>query len=78
MVWFENPGLDTPTEGWTQHLVFEGGPDVHFRLNTFPVGGQDFTVLVGAEFWNERLALYYAEDGSDVFLTDPSKVNPLG
>lgn len=74
MLWLENPGLGGPSEGWTQHLLMEGGPDVHFQITTFAVAGQDFTVLVGAEFWNERLTLYYAADGSDSFLSDPSVV----
>jgi len=74
LLWFENPGTG-PSEGWTQHMIFENGPDVHFRMTTFQVGGQDFTVLVAAEFFTERLSIYYAADGSDSFLSDPSTVS---
>jgi hypothetical protein len=71
LLWLENPGTG-PSEGWTQHLIFEGGPDVHFRLTSFLVGNQNFTVLAAAEFFSERLSIYYAADGSDSFLSDPS------
>ncbi|CAB3382336.1 Hypothetical predicted protein [Cloeon dipterum] len=75
LLWLENPGNGV-YEGWTQHLI-TSGPDVHFRLSTFQVAGQDFTVLIVGEFFTERLVLYYAADGSDSFLSDPSTIISL-
>ncbi|XP_065349705.1 uncharacterized protein LOC135945767 [Cloeon dipterum] len=72
MVWMENPGGDLYS-GWQQHRITYG-PDVHFRLSTFQVAGQDFFVLIVGEFFTERLVVYYAADGSDSFLSDPSTI----
>ncbi|XP_059470149.1 uncharacterized protein LOC132193464 [Neocloeon triangulifer] len=72
LLWLENPGTGEPSANWTQRIIFEGGPDVHFRITTMQANGQDFTVLVASEFFTEKLSIYYAADGSDSFLSDPS------
>jgi hypothetical protein len=71
LVWLENPGLhfenltDGAAAGWTQHLILSGGPDVHFRnlKITAAATGEIFDCIIAAEFWNERLVIYYTTTG---------------
>ncbi|CAL8095604.1 unnamed protein product [Orchesella dallaii] len=67
LVWLENPGLPidiTPIlTGWVQHIIHEDGPDVHFRNIKLTSGGQEYDCIVAAEFFNERLMLYYSLNG---------------
>lgn len=63
----ENPNLpleNTTTDGWTQHIIDDGGTDVHFRMANLTVNGTLRECLISAEFFNERLMLYCSGNGN--------------
>ncbi|XP_043225248.1 uncharacterized protein LOC122383152 [Amphibalanus amphitrite] len=59
-----NDGVNPADSGrWHQVEVIADGPDVGFRWLKLPSGGKTYDVLLGGEFWNERLTVYWTEDG---------------
>jgi hypothetical protein len=65
LLWLENPGNSSAlpdASGWTQHVLCTGGSDVHFRNFELSAGGRQFDCILSAEFFNEKLILYYSLD----------------
>jgi len=65
----ENPGLplsSQPSDGWNQHILQEDGADVHFIdfEVTSRSTGITYECIFAAEFFIERLAIYYIQKDS--------------
>jgi len=55
-LWFENPGA--AVSGWSQHLIYAQGPDVHFRNIVLNSSGTPYDCFLAGELWNQRATLY--------------------
>lgn len=52
------------TEAWDEHILHQGGTDVHFRMAELPYNGSLVECLISAEFWNEKLVIYCSKTGN--------------
>jgi hypothetical protein len=84
----ENPGvpLDAqPSDGWDQHVLLEGGADVHFEdfQVTSASTGEEYDCIFAAEFFIERLAIYYVPKTNgnwsemETIVLEPAETNGL-
>ena len=46
------------TIGWTQHIIYNEGPDVSFRNIQLNSSGLPFDCFIAGELWNKRATLY--------------------
>jgi len=79
-VWMKNPGNLQPDgtgwTGWEQHVLIEGGPDVHVTMHTIEDRGQNYSVIVTGELWTNRVMLYYVWDKPGAW-SDPANIQSV-
>jgi len=62
--YMQNDGESPVDQGlWHQQEVVTDGPDVGFRMVQLSSGGKDYDVVIAGEFWNERVVLYWTDEG---------------
>ena len=65
--------------GWTQHKIYNQGPDVHFRNILLNSSGLPFDCFIAGELWNKRATLYCIPLDIKSGWNDPENVAyPLG
>lgn len=60
--------------GWTQHLIYAQGPDVHFRNIVLNSSGISYDCFLAGELWNQRATLYCVLLGSEGGWNNPANV----
>uniref|UniRef100_A0A0P4ZNF2 VCBS repeat-containing protein n=1 Tax=Daphnia magna TaxID=35525 RepID=A0A0P4ZNF2_9CRUS len=71
-LWLENPGQAVP--GWTQHVIYNQGPDVHFRNILLNSSGLPFDCFIAGELWNKRATLYCIPLGASNGWNNPENI----
>ena len=61
--------------GWTQHIMVQGGPDVHFVNVKLNSSGVPYDCYFGSELWQQRLSLHCVLESIPYAWTDPSNVS---
>jgi len=74
-LWMENPGQ--PVGGWTQHIMVQGGPDVHFVNVKLNSSGVPYDCYFGSELWQQRLSLHCVLESIPYAWTDPSNIRTI-
>lgn len=64
LVWLENEGSGF-SEGWRQHVVATGGPDISFATATLTAGGRHYDCVLTCEFFNQRTSIFWTESLTD-------------
>nr|XP_039254892.1 uncharacterized protein LOC120331802 [Styela clava] len=64
LVWFENSGVNPPTEFWKAHVISTGYEDVHFRIHNLPLpDGSETAVIISGGFFSRSLTLTWTTGG---------------
>ncbi|XP_046652459.1 uncharacterized protein LOC124343240 [Daphnia pulicaria] len=71
-VWMENPGQ--AISGWNQHIIYNQGPDVHFRNIQLNSSGLPYDCFIAGELWNKRATIYCIPLGANNGWNDPQNI----
>ncbi|KAK2719994.1 hypothetical protein QYM36_004038, partial [Artemia franciscana] len=75
LAWLENPGA--AVEGWNQHVLVTMGPDVHFRTLELTSNGVTYDCILGGEFWQQKVTLYFIDKSAPGGWNDPLNIQSI-